>query len=561
MLTKIIIKNLAIIKDVEIDFTSGLNIITGETGAGKSMLIDALTLLSGGRASVEVIREGEDTCEVQGVFETADISKEIKKELSNNDISIEDELVIRRVLQRSGKSRAYINGVIVTQGFLEEMGKKLVSILSQHESQSLFQPIFQLELLDRFLKNTDKTKEVENSYREWKEIENKYNGLKNSQSDYVKKVDYLKYQINEVEEHNFKIGEEEELAALVSRADHSVAILKTLYNARDVASYGEDSASARLNMLVPELSKCRDLEPEIEPLLETLNDALIKLEDLAKESDKLSKGYDFDPEELETNRERLSEIKRLKKKFACEDLDSILKNCEEMKRELASLENLEENIINLEKEVEALKNKYDVKAAGLSKYRKDNSTKLSKKIESILEDLGMFKGGFHVNFTPAQPSPTGVDRVDYLISTNPGEPMKAISKIASGGEMSRLMLAVQASTNEVYGYGIQVFDEVDAGIGGDIGFKVGGLLKRISGNHQVIVITHLPQIAVFSDQHLRVWKEEAKGRTHVRVEHLDSDTKFNEVTRMLGMENHTAAVNNVKEMISKAKKLLQSQTL
>jgi DNA repair protein RecN (Recombination protein N) len=561
MLTKIIIKNLAIIKDVEIDFTSGLNIITGETGAGKSMLIDALTLLSGGRASVEVIREGEDTCEVQGVFETADISKEIKKELSNNDISIEDELVIRRVLQRSGKSRAYINGVIVTQGFLEELGKKLVSILSQHESQSLFQPIFQLELLDRFLKNTDKTAEVENTYREWKELENKYNGLKNSQSDYVKKVDYLKYQINEVEEHNFKTGEEDELATLVSRADHSVAILKTLYSTRDIASYGEDSASARLNMLVPELSKCRDLEPEIEPLLETLNDALIKLEDLAKESDKLSKGYDFDPEELETNRVRLSEIKRLKKKFACDNLDSILKNCEEMKRELASLENLEENLVSLEKEVEALKNKYDAKALALSKYRKDNSSKLSKKIESILEDLGMFKGGFHVNFTPAQPSPTGVDRVDYLISTNPGEPMKPISKIASGGEMSRLMLAVQASTNEVYGYGIQIFDEVDAGIGGDIGFKVGGLLKRISGNHQVIVITHLPQIAVFSDQHLRVWKEEAKGRTHVRVEHLDSDTKFNEVTRMLGMENHTAAVNNVKEMISKAKKLLQSQTL
>ncbi|MEI6079834.1 MAG: DNA repair protein RecN [bacterium] len=561
MLTKIIIKNLAIIKDVEIDFKSGLNIITGETGAGKSMLIDALTLLSGGRASVEVIREGEDTCEVQGVFETSDVSKEIKEQLSNSDIRVDDELIIRRVLQRNGKSRAYINGVIVTQGYLEEMGQKLVSILSQHESQSLFQPLFQLELLDRFLKNTDKTEDLARTYSEWKTVENKYNELKNSQNDYLKKVDYLKYQINEVEEHKFKTGEETELQQIVSRADHSTSILKTLYNVRDVSSYGDDSASSRLNMMVPELSRCRDFEPEVERLLETLNDAIIKLDDLAKEADKLSKGYDIDQEELEANRERLSELKRLKKKFACDDLDSILKHCEEMKKELSSLENLEETLINLGKEAQALRSKYDAKAQALSKYRQENSNKLSKKIESILEDLGMFKGGYHVNFSPAQPSASGIDRVDYLISTNPGEPMKPISKIASGGEMSRLMLAVQASTNEVYGYGIQVFDEVDAGIGGDVGFKVGGLLKKISENHQVIVITHLPQIAVYSDQHIKVWKQESGGRTHVKVEGLDTDTKFNEVTRMLGMENHTAAVNNVKEMISKAKKLLQSQSL
>ena len=564
MLTKIIIKNLAIIKNVEIDFKTGLNIITGETGAGKSILIDALTLLSGGRASVEVIREGEETCEVQGIFDTSDMSKEIKKYLSENDIDLQKdvngELVIRRVLQRNGKSRAYINSVIVTQGYLESLGQKLVSILSQHETQSLFQPVFQLELLDRFLQNAEAEK-LKVVYEEWKELEKKYNELKSSQSDYLKKVDYLKYQINEVEEHKFKAGEEEELQQTVSRADHSAAVLKSLYNARDIASYGDDSASARLNMLVPELSKCTDYEPEVANILETLNDAIIKLDDLAKEADVLSKKYDFDPEEIEFNRERLSEIKRLKKKFACDDLDSILKYCEEMKTELTGLENLEEGISKLENQVRSSKAKYDALAQAVSKYRKDNSSKLSKKIESILEDLGMFKGGFHVNFTPSEPAPNGIDRVDYLISTNPGEPMKPISRIASGGEMSRLMLAIQASTNEVYGYGLQVFDEVDAGIGGDVGFKVGGLLKRIAGNHQVVVITHLPQIAVFSDHHIKVWKQEAEGRTHVRVEDLDTATKFNEVTRMLGMENHTAAVDNVKEMISKAKKLLQSHTL
>ncbi|MEI6092816.1 MAG: DNA repair protein RecN [bacterium] len=561
MLNKIIIKNLAIIKELEIDFRNGFNVITGETGAGKSMLIDALTLLSGGRASVEVIREGEDCCEVQGLFDTADISKDIKSFLKESDINVDDELVIRRLIQRNGKSRAYINGVVVPQGYLEDLGRKLVSILSQHESQSLFQPVFQLDLLDRFLNNSDRVLEVKKTYENWKNLEKKYNELKNSQNDYLKKVDYLKYQINEVEEHKFKSGEEEELILTVSRADHSVSILKALYNTKEVSSYGDDSASARLNSLVMDLSRYRDLEPAVEKILETLNDAIIKLDDLAKEADLLSTSYEFDPQEVEENRERLSEIKRLKKKFASENLESILENCEAMKKELAELENVEEELFKLEKNLASLKNEYDLKSSSLSKYRQENSTKLSKKIESILGDLGMFKGGFFVNFTSSQPSPSGTDRVDYLISTNPGEPLKAIGKIASGGEMSRLMLAVQAATNEVYDYGLQIFDEVDAGIGGDIGFKVGGLLKRISERHQLIVITHLPQIAVFSDKHIKVWKEEANGRTHVKVDDLSTENRFNEVTRMLGMENHAVAVNNVKEMVSKAKKLLQSQTL
>lgn len=561
MLNKIIIRNLAIIKELEIDFKCGMNVITGETGAGKSMLIDALTLLSGGRASVDIIREGEDICEVQGLFDTKDISEDVKSFLQASDINLDDELFIRRLIQRNGKSRAYINGVVVTQGYLEDMGRRLVSILSQHESQSLFQPVFQLDLLDRFLNNIESVLEIKKTYESWKTLEKKYNELKNSQNDYLKKVDYLKYQINEIEEHNFRSGEEQELLLSVSRADHSVSILKALYNAKDISAYGDDSASSRLSSLVIELSKYRDLEPEVEKILETLNDSIIKLDDLAKEADTLSKRYDFDPQEIEANRDRLSEIKRLKKKFASEDLDAILKNCEVMKQELAELENMEEGLAKIEKDLLSLKNEYDAKACSLSKYRQENSIKLSRKIESILSDLGMFKGGFFVNFTLTQPSSSGVDRVDYLISTNPGEPLKAISKIASGGEISRLMLAIQAATNEVYDYGLQIFDEVDAGIGGDIGFKVGGLLKRISERHQLIVITHLPQIAVFSDKHIKVWKEEADGRTHVKIENLSTENRFNEVTRMLGMENHAVAVNNVKEMVSKAKKLLQSQTL
>ena len=288
-------------------------------------------------------------------------------------------------------------------------------------------------------------------------------------------------------------------------------------------------------------------------LLDIINDAMVKLDEISDEAERISRKYDLNEEDIENSRFRLSEIKRLKKKFGCETLAEILSKQKEMEKELSLLDNIDEEIAVLETKVNDLKKDYDKKANAISDIRKKNNSKLCKKIEEILSDLGMFKGGFHIEFSDTVPSPSGIDRVEYLISTNPGEPVKPISKIASGGEMSRLMLAVQAATNQVYGFGIQVFDEVDAGIGGDIGFKVGGLLKGISNNHQVIVITHLPQIAVFADDHIKVWKEEKAGRTIVKVETLVADNKFNEVTRMLGMENHKVAVSNVKEMLSKAK--------
>ena len=257
----------------------------------------------------------------------------------------------------------------------------------------------------------------------------------------------------------------------------------------------------------------------------------------------------------EEDRTKLSELKRLKKKFVCSSLDEILKTLADMEQELLGLEDVDSKLNKIDAEIKVIAQDYSKKAKELSSLRKKGSSKLSKMIETILDGLGMFKGGFKVEFKDAEPGHSGIDRVEYLISTNTGETAKSISKIASGGELSRLMLAVQSATNEVYGYGVQIFDEVDAGIGGDIGFRVGGLLKGISSNHQVVVITHLPQIAVFASSHLKVWKEEQNARTVVRVDTLDKDARFNEVTRMLGMENHKVAVSNAMEMLAKAQKI------
>lgn len=555
MLSKLLIKNLAVIKELEIDFSSGLNIITGETGAGKSMIIDALTLLCGGRASTDAVRSGEEWCEVQGIFNFADISPTVKRSFADNDIPCDDEIVVRRLVQREGKSRAYINGVIVNLNYLESTVGSLVSILSQHEHQKLFDSSFQLELLDSFLNNTSKVEELEKVYRTLKELEGKFEDLKKLQADAAKRADYLKFQIGEIKEHSFKEGEEEELTTNVERANHSVMVLKALYALTDSANQGEGSASEKLSRLLPELSRCSSAEPEIEKLLELLNDAVIKIDELCTEADKISKKYDFDEAKIEDDRTRLSELKRLKKKFTCSTLEEILKTLSDMEQELRGLESVDSKMQNIEAEIKTVKDDYLKKAKELSSVRKKGSSKLSTMIETILDGLGMFKGGFKVEFKEAEPGPSGVDKVEYLISTNTGELAKPISKIASGGELSRLMLAVQSATNEVYGYGVQIFDEVDAGIGGDIGFRVGGLLKGISSNHQVVVITHLPQIAVFASSHLKVWKEEQNSRTVVRVDGLDKEARFNEVTRMLGMENHKVAVNNAMEMLAKAQKI------
>lgn len=555
MLSKLLIKNMAVIKELEIDLSSGLNIITGETGAGKSMIIDALTLLCGGRASTEAVRSGEEWCEVQGVFNFADISPDVKKLFQDNDIPCDDEIVVRRLVQKEGKSRAYINGVIVNLGYLEATVGSMVSILSQHEHQKLFEASFQLELLDSFLNNTQKVAELQNVYREWKDLENRLEELKKIQTEAEKRSDYLKYQIGEIKEHSFKEGEEQELTERVARADHSVMVLKALYGLTDSANQGEGSASEKLSRMVPELSRCSSVEPELEKLLELINDAVVKIEELCEEAGKISRKYDFDEAQIEEDRTRLSELKRLKKKFSCATLEEILKTLSEMEQELSGLESVDSKVSGIEAEISRLKDDYMKRAKDLSSLRKKGSSRLSSMIESILDSLGMFKGGFKVDFKEAVPGPLGVDRVEYLISTNTGETAKPISRIASGGELSRLMLAVQSATNEVYGYGVQVFDEVDAGIGGDIGFRVGGLLKGISSNHQVLVITHLPQIAVFANSHLRVWKEEQTGRTVVRVDMLNKEARFNEVTRMLGMENHKTAVSNAMEMMAKAQKI------
>jgi DNA repair protein RecN (Recombination protein N) len=545
-LSEISIKNLAIIEDIKINFFKGLNVISGETGAGKSIIIKAITLLLGEKSNSSIVRPDREFSSIQAVFEEAG---SINSLLDIYDIECLEELSIRRIIYKNGKSKAYVNDTFVSQKILSEIGISLVSILSQNEHQKLFDNNFQLELLDKFLSLDKERLKLTDVYNSWKNELKKLEQLKERQAEGIKRSDYLKFQIREIEELTLKEDEEDALIDFIKKEDNASEILKITSGSLDLISYSEESVYSKINNLILDFSKYRELGNDFELILSNINDLLVKLEELERVLNKVAKSYELDSEDVNYKRDRLAEIKRLKKKFSVNTLTELLDNYSKMKEELKSLDNLDDAVINLELKVKELESNYLTLAKNLSNKRKKNN--LSKKIEDTLQELGLLSSDFKVLFSDINPSSTGIDRIEFLIRTNPGMPMEPIAKIASGGEISRIMLSIQAATNEIYGYGVQIFDEVDAGIGGDVGFKVGKLLKLTSKNHQVIVITHLPQIAVYAAWHIKVGKSVKNKETIVDVKNLNKNDSLNEISRMFGMLGDKATIENIKNMITK----------
>lgn len=545
-LSEISIKNLAIIEDIKINFFKGLNVISGETGAGKSIIIKAITLLLGEKSNSSIVRPDREFSSIQAVFEEAG---SINSLLDIYDIECLEELSIRRIIYKNGKSKAYVNDTFVSQKILSEIGISLVSILSQNEHQKLFDNNFQLELLDKFLSLDKERLKLTDVYNSWKNELKKLEQLKERQAEGIKRSDYLKFQIREIEELTLKEDEEDALIDFIKKEDNASEILKITSGSLDLISYSEESVYSKINNLILDFSKYRELGNDFELILSNINDLLVKLEELERVLNKVAKSYELDSEDVNYKRDRLAEIKRLKKKFSVNTLTELLDNYSKMKEELKSLDNLDDAVINLELKVKELESNYLTLAKDLSNKRKKNN--LSKKIEDTLQELGLLSSDFKVLFSDINPSSTGIDRIEFLIRTNPGMPMEPIAKIASGGEISRIMLSIQAATNEIYGYGVQIFDEVDAGIGGDVGFKVGKLLKLTSKNHQVIVITHLPQIAVYAAWHIKVGKSVKNKETIVDVKNLNKNDSLNEISRMFGMLGDKATIENIKNMITK----------
>jgi DNA repair protein RecN (Recombination protein N) len=536
MLRELRIRNLAIIDNLTVRFGSGLNVLTGETGAGKSIIVDALGLALGNRAQSDLIKSGEKEASVQAWFEIGDCECE---SFPDAGIDMSEGLIIRRVLSSAGKSRAFINDTMVTQQTLAEVGRRLVDIHSQHEHQSLLSPEMQMVLLDSYGRLQSERGKVESLFREVDLLRDELEGLKEKVKERAQRLDLLKFQINEIDGAVLKTGEEKEL-------EEERKILANLNRLRELAEtaysdlYGsEGSCTELLSSVIMRVREICAIDNGMEDTLNLLESAKPLLDDAAFALRGHRERYEGEPQRLEMVEDRLELIGKLRKKYG-DSVEKILNHRVDAEKELEALESTDERLDLLSGEFALKEQELFGAAASLSKKREKTALELEGLVASALEELAFGHALFRIEIRQERGGdgrekvgPAGMDRVEFLFSANPGEPPKPLSKVVSGGELSRVMLAMKSILADVDRVPVLIFDEVDAGIGGKTAESVGKKLDRISETHQLLCITHLPQIASFGDHHLKIEKKEKGGGVHVEVRELDGGERQDEIARML----------------------------
>jgi len=533
MLAQLRVENFAIIDRLEVEFGSGFNVLSGETGAGKSILIDALILALGGKASPEQIRTGAESAEIEAVFKF-DPNSALRKYLQEQGLKQEEELILRRQINVSGKSRAWVNSRSATLGMLYEIGGQIVDIYGQHEYQALLRAEEHLPLLDGYGGLRDKVDGYQEIYAQYQVLKQEYERLLLSERERKEKEDLLRFRVSELKRADLKPGEEEGLTLERERLRHSELLRQASELGYKELYYQDGAIAERLTRIQNELDKVSGYDAKLGQLAKDLETARALVEEAGRELGGYLKGLSSDPHRLEEVEERLAEIRRLKRKYGLE-LSGLLRLLEESEKELVNLTNYESRIAELSQALERKRKELLSRAEVLTQERRAQGKSLSKKIEQVLKELGMQKTAFEVRFEKlAEPEITGIDRVEFYLSPNPGEELKPLSKIASGGELSRIMLGLRGILAGKTGAEVLVFDEVDAGIGGAVAEVVGKKLYELARKNQVLIVTHLAQIAKFSDQHFQVWKQTEKARTVTRVKTLSREERVEELARMLG---------------------------
>jgi DNA repair protein RecN (Recombination protein N) len=572
------VRGLALLDDVALEFDPGMNVLTGETGAGKSIIVDALTMLRGGRARAELVRDGEDAARVEAQFTVrGPIGRQLRPILDRLGVELEDEtLVLERHLRRSARGRIAIQSNLSTLASLAEIGSELVEICSQHEHHSLTHVAHHLELLDAFA-------EVElgdytEHYRRWHALAQRIVDIRERETERLQRADYLRFQIEELERVSPEAGEYEQLRARLAmlRRTHELAGFAAAAQAQ---LYDNDDAIA--SQLAVLLDRARRLDPvalglaALVDVAEQLDAAKIACEEAASAAARLVDELEVGPGELELAHERLHELDRLRRKHGCE-VDELLARVELMRDELATLDSTEGELAVLEQQEAELWRACSERADRLHDARVGAAEGLARAIEQELDALHIPTARLAVELHPLDSSsgsagaggddadgqlgrarlgPRGRDRAELRFSANPGEPLAALSKVASGGELSRVLLAVKSVLSTQQRVSTYVFDEVDAGVGGAVAEAIGLRLRRAASNNQVLCITHLPQIAAYADAHFRVHKQVLDGRTVTRVERLDDDARLEELARMLGGKRVTrSAREHARELIEQARK-------
>lgn len=567
MIEKLYIKNYLIIKEAEIQFSKGLNIITGETGAGKSIILDALSMILGERADFSLIRKNTGKLVIEGNFnfKSNDLVKDflLNRDLDEND----DNVIIRRELSEKGTSRNFLNDTPIQLSELKEFGDLIIDIHSQNEHQSLLKKETHIKILDNFIGQDERFTGYKQSFEEFKSLVKEYESLIERRGILTERKDVIEFQLREINNVNPSVEEEHELENELNKLENVEDISSSVDSALRILYEDEHGVYPALSTALKELKAAVTYDNEFGKLVEDLESSYITIKEVSDYLSNYKSGINFDPVRIEQIRDRLGSLNFLKKKYNL-SLEELVAKAEELTKELNLSENFDYELEQLKKKIEVSKQDLFKKAEEISKLRKKHSKELEKSVNSFLNEVGLESAEFKVDFSNLRVdsdddnfsylvkdekillSRNGTDNVEFLVKVNKGTDFSPLRKSASGGEISRIMLAIKASLSGRDNVPILVFDEIDAGISGRIAGKVGKVMKQLAGSHQIISITHLPQIAAVSERHFYIEKQDLKDETVTTIKVLSEEEKVTEVAKLISGEKVTeSAEKSARELI------------
>ncbi|MBI1423031.1 MAG: DNA repair protein RecN [Gammaproteobacteria bacterium] len=555
MLAHIHIWNFAIVEQLDIEFESGLTVLTGETGAGKSILLDALNLALGDRADTSVIRHGNDKAEISVTFSLHDCP-EANRWLAEHEMQSEDECIIRRTISRNGPSRAFINGIPATVLQLRELGEMLVDLHGQHEHQSLLQRDIQRRLLDDYADHKPLLQAVADNYQHWLALQEQWQRLSSANQDRDSRLELLRYQVQELASLDLQPGEASELEAEHKRLANASHLLHTAQQVLGILEENDESAVQHaLNQSHGDISDLARVDGQLQAIAELLNNAIIQVQETVSELRHYADNLELDPARLQEVEQRINAMHTLSRKHRV-DAEELVQLLPRLQQERDDLEQADIKLDGLQKQIQQAKDAFTKSAGKLTQSRKKTAKLLSEKISDAMQGLSLQGGKFDVQLEALPESrwnAQGCEQTEFLVSANPGQPLKPLIKVASGGELSRISLAIQVITAQAARIPTLIFDEVDVGIGGRVAEIVGLQLRALGQHRQVVCVTHLPQVAALGHHHLQVSKQTGKDTTVTEIKQLDNNQRIDEVARMLGgIEITDQTLSHAREMIERA---------
>jgi len=534
MLQKLIIKNYALIKELHIEPDAGLNTITGETGAGKSIMLGAVGLLLGKRADTKVLYQEDEKCVVEGTFSIKHYR--LKNFFETEDLDYEDECIIRREISASGKSRAFVNDTPVTLDILKSLGGNLMDVHSQHQTLLLGDQDFQLQIIDAYTAAGSLLSAYQDIYKKFKQAESKLKNYQQNAQKLQQEHDFNQFQFDELVKANLRDGEQEELEERLKLLENGEYIQQKLAEADTILEQSEYSTNNSLHDAVEALRGIKEYNKAYEELFERLNSAFIEVQDISRAVERENNQFEHDPTELSDTQERLSLIYQLQQKHQVEDITGLVNIKNELDQKLNVTQNAEDHLAKLEAEVNKLKADLAKKGKELSTKRKAGFPLIEKELTSLLSDLGMSDASIKVSHQEQAPDTSGFDDISILFSANKGIAPQPLKSVASGGEFSRLMFALKFVMADKVAMPTIIFDEIDTGISGEIALKMVNMMLKMAKSHQVITISHLPQIAAKGHKHYFVYKDNSAEKSVSKIKLLSKEDRVIEIAKMIGGE-------------------------